>query len=578
MTEPTTPRPFPRPVAGLLWLLFGATIAAGIADALPMISADTGTTIGYFMYPLASAGAAIFLIASASRCRGRERWAWVVLGLGIACWALGECIWQGYLIGGIEVPYPGVADIAYILGYPLMTLGVLLLPHVRSGRYERLRLLLDASAGTVAISIVMWVAYLNRVVGWDAGAGFLANTINAFYPAGDVILLLAVMVLALRRSEYRFDPRLIAVALALVGTAAADIIYYVQADDGTYIDGSWVDALWLAGYAAYYVAAWLNTRARPAAETAYGAARWWQLLAPYGAVTALFIVTLVNIDGTDTLLNWASILVGGLIIARQGVAIRENRELVEKQRDDLVASVSHELRTPLTAVQGYAQLLAEDWSVLDDEERHRIVALVEGQAGHLGRIVADLVEAARDRLHSVELRSEDAPLDGVISQVLAALSPAAQEMVTTDAAPAVMVHADLSRLRQVLLNLLNNAFRYGRSRILLAVREVDGWARFQVHDNGPGIPKKYESAIWERFERGAHRYDSRTPGSGIGLPIARALVEAHGGTIHQHRSEVLGGACFEFTIPLATPVADSAPGPAGSPVPALASAGAQPPR
>ncbi len=395
MTEPTVPHPFPRFWRATLWLICGTAVAGAVALTIPAVSSSAGVVMGYFLYPIASVASAAFLIGSASRCRGQERWAWIVLGLGVGFWALGECAWQGYVIGGIEVPYPGLADIFYVLGYPLMLAGVLLLPHLRSGRYERLRLTLDATVGTVALSIVMWVTYLSRVVAWDSGTGFLENAINAFYPAGDVILLVAVMILALRRSEYRYDPRLLAISGALVATAAADIIYYAQVEAGTYADGSWLDALWLASYAAFLVAAYLNTRPRPATETTYGTTRWWQLVAPYAAVIALFGLTLSKIDGTDALLNWASILVGGLIIARQGVAIKENREVVEKQRDDLVASVSHELRTPLTAVQGYAQLLAEDWEGLGEEDRHYLVSMVESQAGHLGRIVTDLIETAR---------------------------------------------------------------------------------------------------------------------------------------------------------------------------------------
>jgi two-component system sensor histidine kinase KdpD len=125
--------------------------------------------------------------------------------------------------------------------------------------------------------------------------------------------------------------------------------------------------------------------------------------------------------------------------------------------------------------------------------------------------------------------------------------------VVVEADDDLVVHADLARLRQIVVNLLTNAVRYGKDRILLTARAHEGTAYFQVHDDGPGVQKKYEAVIWERFERGAHRFDSATPGSGIGLPIARALVEAHGGAIHQHRSEVLGGACFEFTLPLPNP-------------------------
>ena len=86
-----------------------------------------------------------------------------------------------------------------------------------------------------------------------------------------------------------------------------------------------------------------------------------------------------------------------------------------------------------------------------------------------------------------------------------------------------------------------------------------------MHDDGPGVPKRYEASIWQRFDRGAHRGDSAVDGLGIGLPITRALVEAHGGMIQQRQSEILGGACFEFSIPSpesAEPGAPQAPVPA----------------
>jgi signal transduction histidine kinase len=119
------------------------------------------------------------------------------------------------------------------------------------------------------------------------------------------------------------------------------------------------------------------------------------------------------------------------------------------------------------------------------------------------------------------------------------------------------VDADPDRLHQILVNLLTNAVRYGKHRILLRVGRDGADVLFRVHDDGPGVPKRFEAAIWQRFERGAHRRGSSVDGLGIGLPIARVLVEAHGGTITQHRSEVYGGACFEFTIPVPVPAASS---------------------
>jgi K+-sensing histidine kinase KdpD len=71
----------------------------------------------------------------------------------------------------------------------------------------------------------------------------------------------------------------------------------------------------------------------------------------------------------------------------------------------------------------------------------------------------------------------------------------------------------------------------------------------EVHDDGPGVPKRYEILIWDRFERGAHRYNAAIPGSGIGLALVSMLVRAHDGTVGYRRSERLGGACFSVVLP-----------------------------
>ena len=99
------------------------------------------------------------------------------------------------------------------------------------------------------------------------------------------------------------------------------------------------------------------------------------------------------------------------------------------------------------------------------------------------------------------------------------------------------------------VNLLTNAVRYGNGGIRIDTFKTDGAVTLEIHDDGPGIPKRFEESIWDRFERGIHRFDASIPGSGVGLPIARGLIEAHGGTSAQRPSEYLGGACFAVTLP-----------------------------
>jgi two-component system sensor histidine kinase KdpD len=105
----------------------------------------------------------------------------------------------------------------------------------------------------------------------------------------------------------------------------------------------------------------------------------------------------------------------------------------------------------------------------------------------------------------------------------------------------------------VLVNLLTNALRYGRAPVLAEAQPAGNNVVLRIHDSGPGVPKRHEASIWRPFERGAHRGDGIVGSLGIGLSIARTLVEAHGGVIGYRRSDRLGGACFEFTVPAGPP-------------------------
>jgi two-component system sensor histidine kinase AdeS len=115
----------------------------------------------------------------------------------------------------------------------------------------------------------------------------------------------------------------------------------------------------------------------------------------------------------------------------------------------------------------------------------------------------------------------------------------------------LVANVDAQRLQQVLMNLVTNSVRYGGGRTLLrAVADGDDLV-IEVHDDGEGVPPKYQVVIWDRFERGVHRYDARKPGSGIGLAVVSAVARAHGGTADYRGSERLGGACFSVRIPAA---------------------------
>jgi signal transduction histidine kinase len=244
----------------------------------------------------------------------------------------------------------------------------------------------------------------------------------------------------------------------------------------------------------------------------------------------------------------ALIIIGGIVFLRQMLMIHRNRTRVENQRSELVASVSHELRTPLTAMVGYLSLLHESGDDFPEDARKEMVAEASSQARHMARLVSDLVMLARGNHRNVPLELTERTVSSIVTGGLRGVDPGngrIEENFEGDA----LIRVDADRLRQALANMVSNAVRYGGDRTLLTGRISGEDLVIEVHDNGKGVPTRYETAIWERFERGAHRLNAVTPGMGIGLAIVQAIAEAHGGRAEYHRSEKLGGACFSLTIP-----------------------------
>lgn len=545
---PPEPSSKPSLNAVRVFSLIAGLIAAGYGLFLVLSGPPDNFENSGVIYAAASAAAGVALTAAGLSNRGRARIAWTLIGAGVGCWGIGEIVWvvQGSITG--EIPYPGIADFFYVAGYPLIFAGVVFLPYLRPGRFERIRLAIDATAGTVSLAAVMWVVYLNQVVG--PGVDPIETMLNLVYPFGDVLLATALMVLAMRRSEVRLDLKVLFLAAGVALTMVADVIFSLQQAAGTFVEWTWLDGIWLFSYASFAVAAVLVTKPSAPSEHAYRPVEGWQLVAPYSAVAALFGIRLIMSSGNSLLLNIATTAVAALIVGRQSVAIRERKELLERQRDDLVASVSHELRTPLTGIQGYTQLLIDAGESLGADERREMIETINVAAGQLGHIVTDLINVARDRLQNVDLRRMPYEAGELVREAIATAAPTRAVAIEID--PDVSVFADPDRVRQVLVNLLTNAIRYGRSQIKVVARRNGGGALFAVHDDGDGVPAKHQSDIWQRFERGAYRHNSMVPGSGIGLSVAKDLVIAHGGTILYRSSEDLGGACFEFTIPQAS--------------------------
>lgn len=224
---------------------------------------------------------------------------------------------------------------------------------------------------------------------------------------------------------------------------------------------------------------------------------------------------------------------------------------IEELRDDLVSTAAHQLRTPLTSLRMAIHLCLEQVpGPLNDKQQDLLYAARE-ECERLQETVDELLDLARLQAGQIELRLESLDADAVLEAARRANEAAAESRgiaLAVDPVPCgARVRADSERVQLVFANLLENAIRHTRSggRVELAARPEDGFVRFEVRDQGPGVPAEHRGRIFEKFVR---LPGAPSGGAGLGLSIARDVVQAHGGAIGVE-GEAGEGSRFWFTLP-----------------------------
>jgi signal transduction histidine kinase len=212
-----------------------------------------------------------------------------------------------------------------------------------------------------------------------------------------------------------------------------------------------------------------------------------------------------------------------------------------------ISDAGHELRTPITVIRGHLELLGDD-----PEERAEVIEIVTDELDRMSRLVDDLLLLAKAKRPDF-LRMEDVDLDVLTEELLAKASALALRDWQLEGMGTGRLTADRQRLTQAVMNLARNAAEHTSEgdRIGLGSAFLPGEARIWVIDSGPGVPEHQRELIFERFARFEHGARN-AEGAGLGLAIARAVIDAHGGRI-----EVAGrdghGAMFTIVVPTEPP-------------------------
>lgn len=249
-------------------------------------------------------------------------------------------------------------------------------------------------------------------------------------------------------------------------------------------------------------------------------------------------------------LSEAADLVAGIMVLSDMTKVRR----LENLRREFVANVSHELKTPLTSIRGFIETLLSG-ALEDVKTSERFLRLMEDDAGRLERLIQDLLEISRLEDKQVNLKFQSVDLSAEAAHAVEHLQPQLKEKTIrienkiSEALPGVQ--ADKDRVRQVFLNLLDNAIKFNRP---------DGWIRMEaflengrvkilIEDSGIGIPSQAKGRIFERFFRVDKARSREMGGTGLGLSIVKHIVEVHGGEV-ACESEYGKGSKFYFSLPV----------------------------
>jgi signal transduction histidine kinase len=251
---------------------------------------------------------------------------------------------------------------------------------------------------------------------------------------------------------------------------------------------------------------------------------------------------------------------GGTILRSLRYAIERQRleaarQDLERQRDEFFNSVSHDLRTPVAAIKAAVGVVLANEPSGTSAALHRLLGNIDLAADELTRLIDDLLEIARLQAGRVELYRSEVDLREVVTRALRSLEPLIQarhqRLELNLPAEQILMSVDVQRFSRAMRNLVGNAQKYGRERgcITVTVERTPTDVQLLVRDDGPGIPPAERERIFERFYRSAGSAADGPVGSGLGLPIARGLVELHGGSLTLD-SEPGQGSTFRVRLPL----------------------------
>ena len=539
------------------WLVYGALTSS--ATFLPLIQS---AALIAMIFATAACGFA------ASRATGRLRRAWFLLTLAGAGLGIGNLITAYMIINGTPLPFPSVVDLVFLGSYPLSVAGILTFPSAPGRNATRSRALLDGATIAISLFFISWALGLDKVYGSVSSPDLLTKSAALAFPIGDVFIGTALFV-AITRARRSTRVPLLLCLLGLGLAAAADSGFAFLTANGSPSSGFGtiiiaaliVVGYWTFGLGALYPA---TPSQREINEGEIGLAR-----ASLPWISALAVATtagLILASGVPLQIFLvypaAGLLV--LLMASQLITYRDSLSLLRKSEEteaqveklslaksEMMSIVSHEFRNALVGIQGFSEMMRDQ--DLSAEDVKTFSGDIYNDSERLTRMISEMLDLDRLEAGRVELDLKLVDLNVKVREAVerARVSSKKCTIDTKLDAELPVVLADADRLFQVVSNLLSNAIKYSPDggEVLVMTAHENGKVAISVKDHGRGMPPEALKRLFQRYERIDENGVQKISGTGLGLVIAREIVEMHGGKIWVE-SAFGEGSDFRFTIPI----------------------------